>query len=139
MKKLFFLVLIIVSSTGLYSQALMLYGGTSHDVFLGYLNTNKFDSDSIWNQFGDYGSKFKTDSIWNQFGTYGSKFSSESPWNQFASSPPVIVDSDGNFYGYMTASRTNAKRTKIDWVLWIIENYEAIKDDTSAGYEAIFQ
>jgi hypothetical protein len=52
-------------------------------------------------------------SIWNQFGNYGSKFEDTSPWNKFASHPPVIVDPNGGFYGYFTASTFFGKRTTI--------------------------
>ena len=57
--------------------------------------TNEFDSDSIYNSYGEYGSKFRTNSIWNDFGTYGSKFSSDSAFNKYTSTPPVIVDNNG--------------------------------------------
>jgi hypothetical protein len=43
--------------------------------FLGVINDNSFDSDSIANRFGTYGSPFSSHSIWNDFGTYGSSFS----------------------------------------------------------------
>jgi len=60
--------------------------------YLGVVNDNPFDSESIANQFGTYGSSFSSSSIWNQFGTYGSAFSSLSPWNAFTSTPPCIVE-----------------------------------------------
>ena|SRR5208282_1792661 len=99
-KRTFFSILLLASITSVtFAQALKLFGGVDHDVYLGCLNSGKFDSNSVWNQLGTYGSKFSPNSIWNQFGTYGSKFSNDSPWNEFASDPPVIVDSSGNFYG----------------------------------------
>ena len=76
--------------------------GSDHDVFLGCLNSNKYDSKSIWNEYGTYGSKYNSKSIWNEYGTYGSSYSAYSPWNDYASYPPVIVDEEGNFYGYLT-------------------------------------
>ena len=75
-------------------------------VYLGKLVTNEFDSDSIWNEYGDYGSEYKQNSIWNEFGTYGSEFSQESAFNDFASNPPQIVDNNGNFFGYLTTNTT---------------------------------
>jgi hypothetical protein len=66
------------------------YLAASDGTFLGKLTSNRFDADSIANQFGVYGSKFSSDSIFNQFGPYGSKFSPTSPWNEFASDPPKI-------------------------------------------------
>ena len=71
--------------------------------FLGKLTTNEFESDSLLNEFGPYGSEFSPKSIFNSFGTYGSEFSSESPFNEFTSTPPKIYI-NGNFYGYLTVN-----------------------------------
>ena len=57
--------------------------------FLGNVTCNQFESDGIFNRFGDYGSRFSSMSIWNRFGTYGGQFGTESPFNQFAT-PPFI-------------------------------------------------
>lgn len=43
--------------------------------YLGNLNSNKFDPNSISNEFGRYGSKFSPDSVNNQFGKYGNPYS----------------------------------------------------------------
>jgi hypothetical protein len=69
--------------------------------FLGNINNNPFDSDSLANSFGTYGNPFSSLSIWNQFATYGNPFSSYSPYNSFTSTPPEIYI-DGLFYGYLT-------------------------------------
>ena len=58
--------------------------------YLGKLSLNRFDHESIFNQFGNYGSRFSHTSIFNQFGNYGSRFSSLSPYNQFTNTPPAI-------------------------------------------------
>jgi len=84
---------------------LLLFGGRNHRVFLGCLNCGGLNSDSVCNRFGDYGSRFSDKSIWNRFSDHGSRFSDYSPWNRFASDPPVIVDADGAFYGYLTSNR----------------------------------
>lgn len=85
------------------AEELLLFGGRGHDVFLGCVNCNEFNSESICNEFGA-GSEFKSDSIFNEFGNFGSEFSSASPWNQFSSSDdvPVLVNRQGSFYGYFT-------------------------------------
>jgi uncharacterized protein YxeA len=70
--------------------------------YLGKLTANEFDTDSVYNEFGTYGSKFSSTSIMNEFGTYGSKFSSYSAFNEFASDPPIILDGNGNVVGYLT-------------------------------------
>ncbi len=105
------------------NQALLLFGGNGHKTFLGCLNCGKSDEGSICNKFGTYGSKFNEGSIWNNFGTYGSKFNEGSPWNKFSTSAPIIVDKNGNSYGYFSANKFHTNRTGIkgyvallDWV-----------------------
>lgn len=72
--------------------------------FLGKLDTNRFDTDSIANRFGPYGSRFSDKSILNRFGNYGSRFSNLSPFNRFATNPPKII-MNGMFKGYLTTNR----------------------------------
>ena len=109
--------------------ALLLFGGHDHGVFLGCLNCSKYDSGSVWNKYGDHGSRYSDTSIWNRYGTYGSKYSDESPWNPYAQNPPVVVDHDGNFYGYFTANRYFQKRTTIPSLLKLLDNYDTITEN----------
>ena len=81
---------------------LSLYSDEKKQVYIGKLTTNEFDSDSIYNEFGTYGSEFNSKSIWNEFGTYGSEFSSYSAFNEFALHPPLIKDADGSIVGKLT-------------------------------------
>ena len=108
---------------------LLLFGGPNHDVFLGCLNCSKYDTGSVWNKYGDFGSRYSDKSIWNRYGTYGSKYSDECPWNRYGQTPPVIVDRAGNFYGYFTANAYFPKRTTIKAMLQILDNYETIMDE----------
>lgn len=73
--------------------------------YLGKMTTNEFDSDSIFNDYGTYGSKYNSKSIWNEYGTYGSSYSSESAFNKYATKPPAIV-LDGEVVGYLTINTT---------------------------------
>lgn len=70
-------------------QTLHLYGGPNHDVYLGCLNCNNYDSNSIWNTYGNYGSVYNSNSIWNKYGTYGSEYNSYSPWNSYTTTNPL--------------------------------------------------
>ena len=70
-------------------------------MFLGNINDDPFDSDSLANSFGRYGNRFNLLSIWNEYATYGSPYGSYSPYNRFTSTPPEIYV-DGVFYGYLT-------------------------------------
>jgi HYDIN/CFA65/VesB family protein len=87
------------------TSRVLLFGGRNHGVFLGCYSCNRLDSDSVFNEFGSYGSRFSSTSIWNHFSDYGSKFSSDSACNEFASNPPVLVDESGKFYGALTVNR----------------------------------
>ena len=117
---------------------MLIYGGENHDVYLGKLNANEFDSESIWNEFGKYGNPFSSYSIWNEFSNYGNEFSRYSPFNSFASNPPVLVDNNGNFYGYFTINKFHAKRADFKLVNIIYENFEKIRDDVDNWYDKIF-
>lgn len=135
---LFFIVCCIFSMHCIFSQTLYIYGGEDHDVFLGKLDASKYDSKSIWNEYGTYGSEYNTNSIWNEYGTYGSEYSSYSPFNSYASYPPVIVDEEGNFYGYFTVNKYKSKRANFDLVNIICEYYESIREDVDEWYDKIF-
>lgn len=135
---LFFIVCCIFSMHCIFSQTLYIYGGEDHDVFLGKLNASKYDSKSIWNEYGTYGSEYNANSIWNEYGTYGSEYSSYSPFNSYASYPPVIVDEEGNFYGYFTVNKYKSKRANFDFVNIICEYYESIREDVDEWYDKIF-
>jgi len=130
----------LFTSLGLLSQTqLHLYGGPDHKVYLGCVNCNKYDSNSIWNAYGSYGSKYNPNSIWNAYGTYGSKFNTLSPWNSHSTNPPVVVDKEGKFYGYFTLNQRMPKRADFKLALIIYEYHEFIKDDVSKWYDKIFQ
>lgn len=45
--------------------------------YLGNLNQNQFDPNSISNPFGRYGNEFSPDSVNNEFGKYGNPYSSQ--------------------------------------------------------------
>lgn len=57
------------------SNTLMLIADDGKATYLGKLTTNRFDLDSVFNEYGIYGSEFSINSIWNKFGTYGSEYS----------------------------------------------------------------
>jgi hypothetical protein len=119
-------------------QTLNLYGGDGHDIYLGCLNCNRFESSSIWNEYGNYGSPYSSNSIWNEFGTYGSPFSSYSPWNSYSSSAPILVDNNGDFYGYFTINEYVSHRAEFELALTMYKYYAFIRKDISKWYEKIF-
>ncbi|WP_440030489.1 hypothetical protein [Chromobacterium amazonense] len=112
---------------------LLLFGDSGHHTFLGCLNCGKFDTNSVCNQFGPHGSPYATESIWNQYGTYGSRYSSQSPWNKYASDPPVVVDNNGNFYGYLTANQYKGQRTQISALVTLTDVVVRGEDPSSVA------
>jgi hypothetical protein len=72
--------------------------------FLGKLSLNQYDSESISNVYGSYGSPYSSTSIKNRFSQYGSIYSSLSPFNQYTSTPPTIY-LKGKKIGYLTKNR----------------------------------
>lgn len=136
MKRVLFIILLITLSYA-SAQTLLLFSGSDHKTFLGCINSNKYDSGSIWNKYGEYGSKYSSSSIWNSYGMYGSRYSSESPWNKYASDPPIIVDENGNYYGCFTINKY-ANQTRIEWILSILDNYEYVLENPEKAYEQLF-
>jgi len=59
--------------------------------YLGNLNNNPYDPNSVSNPYGRYGSKYSPDSINNQYGTYGSPYSDKSANNPYSTGGPAII------------------------------------------------
>lgn len=68
--------------------------------FLGTLD-NSYSSDSIFNQYSDFGKEYHSDSIWNEYSDWGNDYSSMSPFNEYASTPPILLK-DGEVVGKLT-------------------------------------
>lgn len=82
------------------------FGYSSFDggyIFIGGI-FSEYNSDSIANEYGA-GSEYKSDSIMNDYGKFGSDYSSNSAFNDYASKPPILVDQNLNFIGYLTTNK----------------------------------
>ncbi|MEX2964429.1 hypothetical protein [Microbulbifer sp. TYP-18] len=90
---------------------LMLFGGKNHKTYLGCISCSEYDTDSVFNRYGAYGSKYSSTSIYNSYSDYGSQYTNYSPCNQYASHPPIIIDDDGDFYGALTVNPYNPEAT----------------------------
>lgn len=66
--------------------------------YLGTLSNNRYDSDSVSNPYGRYGSEYSSDSINNPYGKYGSPYSNDSANNPYATNPPEIRSGDSYEY-----------------------------------------
>jgi len=117
-----------VSEVHAQAKALLLFGGKEHETFLGCLNCTNTSATSVCNAYGKNGSKYQSDSIWNAYGHFGSKYSSDSPWNEYSSDAPIIVDKDGGSYGYLSENKYIRDRTRIGWLLKVLD-YQDSKDD----------
>ena len=95
-------------------EGLLVFGGDNNKTFLGCLVCPETDQDSLFNRFGTYGSRFAANSILNRFGPFGGKFAPYSPCNVYSTTPPVIVDADGENYGELTLNRDSARQAKIE-------------------------
>ena len=90
--------------------------------FLGKLNPNRFDEESIFNRFSVYGNQFSPSSIFNKFSTYGNQFNALSPYNQFSTNPPRLYVR-GEFVAYLTKNQTMRPRVDPDELLnWAEQN-----------------
>jgi hypothetical protein len=81
---------------------LEIWGGPGYVQFLGCLTCNEFARESVFNQFGPYGSRFSSTSIWNHFSQYGSQFSTNSACNEFATNPPRVINVSANTFVELT-------------------------------------
>ena len=89
-------------------------------MYLGCLNCSEYASDSVFNNYGSYGSEYSSRSVHNSYSQYGSPYSAHSPCNPYASNPPVVVDKDGNFYGYLTLNQyKSGAMTDARIIVWL--------------------
>jgi hypothetical protein len=90
----------------LAEKAFAIFGGASlfsdqePRVFLGRI-ADEGDEDSIFNEFGVYGSTFGQSSIFNEYGDYGGEYGRFSPFNEFAEAP-VLLFRSGEQLGVLT-------------------------------------
>ncbi|ERN54328.1 stalk domain-containing protein [Alkalihalophilus marmarensis] len=97
----------IVSATMPYpvnNKSLSLVADNSQRTYLGKATTNTYDSESIFNEYGSYGSKYGSYSIWNSYGSYGSPYATYSAFNDYTSTPPILIDAEGTVYGRVTTN-----------------------------------
>ncbi|WGK93821.1 MULTISPECIES: hypothetical protein [Flavobacterium] len=120
-------------------ERILIYGGEDYSVYLGCINCDKFDKESIWDYTSPYGSPFSKNSITNKHGEYGGEYGKYSPFNKFSKYPPKLVDAKGNFYGYFTADRFFKDRRVTPGILFIINNWERVSDNPISTYIELFE
>jgi len=89
---------------------LLMFGGPHRQTYLGCLNCSQYATDSILNRYGLHGSAYSSESIWNPYSKFASAYSTYCACSPYASEPPVIVDSEGRFYGSLTLNIFHPQR-----------------------------
>ena len=72
--------------------------------YLGEYSSNSYDSDSVSNPYGQYGSQYSSESINNPYGQYGSSYSAQSPNNPYATDTPKLYSQDGEYLGKVSSN-----------------------------------
>jgi len=107
MKKIIVATLLIFTNSVLANDLCSIIAGASiianDGKYLG-MTTSEYNSESILNEYGTYGSKYSSNSIWNEYGTYGGEYSSKSPFNSYSSTPPVLVK-NGKAIAHLTVNK----------------------------------
>jgi hypothetical protein len=86
---------------------LLIFGGASHEVYLGCLCEGE---ESVFNLIGEFGSDLSENSVRNKFAPYGSNSADTSACNPAATHPPSVVASDGESLGLLTVNTSLKKR-----------------------------
>ena len=77
----------ISSSDLLLLQGAEIYGQDGQ--YLGDI-TGQYNTNSIFNSYGTYGSTYGSTSIWYKYGNYGGSYGLYSPFNSYTTTPPKI-------------------------------------------------
>jgi hypothetical protein len=93
--------------------------------FLGKLNPNPYDNETIFNQYGPYGSRYSQTCIFNPYSPYGGQYSNLSPFNQYANDPPKVF-LRGEFHAFLTVNPYKTPRMDPNSILdWAESNVSA--------------
>lgn len=91
--------------------------------YLGRLTSNRYDSFSVLNEYGTFGSKYSTTSIWNPYCLYGGQYSIMSPFNPYTISPPLVY-LRGIMVGHLSLNRYVLNPISPENLnVWIKNNY----------------
>lgn len=95
-----------------------IFAQDSKNTFLGIISQSPYETESIMNPYGDYGSEYSSTSIFNTYSDFGSKYSDYSPANEYSNKPPLIITVDQNGEPILLAllSRNKYATTPRDWL-----------------------
>lgn len=101
-----FITIIVLAINILGAQSPVLI--SNEGKYLGNLNDDPFDPNSVSNPYGLYGSPYSPDSVNNPYGRNGSEFSIDSPNNDYSiGKAPRIYSSDGDYLGRLSKNETD--------------------------------
>ena len=122
--KLLVMLLVFILPSPVFADYLLF---SDDNDFHGCLDCSKYDSNSVCNKYGEYGSKYNSNSIWNKYGI-GSKYNNSSPFSKYGTGLKV-VDRDGNFYGYFSIGYGGERKLR--------KLLEGLWDATDGDYDAM--
>lgn len=82
MTKMLLVVAAVLASSAALAQSPYIVAPNGQ--YLGNLNRNQFDPNSVSNSYGRYGNRYSSDSINNPYGQYGNPYSPNSVTNPYA-------------------------------------------------------
>ena len=74
------------------------------DEYIGQI-ANPSVRDSIFNEYGEFGSEYRSESIWNEYGKNGSEYRPNSAFNDYATRPPRLIK-NRQVIGYLTVNKS---------------------------------
>jgi hypothetical protein len=88
-------------------QQFLIYAGPLHREYLGCLNCDQFDTNSVWDGYAamGWGNAFADAS---HFARYRSPHDRYSACDAFAADPPILIDRSLNHYGVLNVSTTRS-------------------------------
>jgi hypothetical protein len=97
----------VTAQDTLTQARLQIYAGPLHREYMGCLNCDQYDVNSVWNRYSPFG--WENDYInFSHFAAYRSQQGRYSACNPFAADPPIMIDISGKNYGFLNVS---TKRT----------------------------
>jgi hypothetical protein len=99
---------------------LLVFGGNGHHVFLGCLSCSKYETDSVFNTYGTYGSRLSPESLLNPHSDYGSRDSPHGACSPYATDPPVVADRAGRHYGRLTMNKSAEPIQNSTVLAWLV-------------------
>lgn len=88
-------------------QQYLIYAGPLHRDYIGCLNCDQFDTNSVWDGYGalGWGNAFSDAS---HFAAYRAPHGRYSACDAFAADPPILIDRSLNHYGTLSISTKRA-------------------------------